>query len=77
MWFTQQATIPGQPPGSIVEYADPDEALTITGLEPAELSRRHRLVFIPEDQRPEGGEDIRLWYVIKLAGDDASDDAAA
>jgi hypothetical protein len=66
MWFTQQATIPGQPTDSIVEYADPDEALTITGLKPPELSRRHRLVFIPEDQRPEGGEDIKLWYVIRV-----------
>ena len=77
MRFTHQPASHGEPTGPAVEYADPDEALTITGLEPAELSRRHRLVFIPEDQRPEGGEDIRLWYVIKPAGDDAPDDAAA
>jgi len=77
MRFTHQPASHGEHPGPAVEYADPDEALTITGLEPVELSRRHRLIFIPEDQRPEGGEDIRLWYVIKPAGDDAPDDAAA
>jgi len=76
MRFTHQPTSDGEPSGPAVDYADPDEALTITGLEPTELSRRHRLMFIPEDQRPEGGEDIRLWYVIETAGDDAAEEAA-
>ena len=76
MRFTHQSTVDGEPTGPAVEYADPDEALAITGLEAPELSRRHRLVFIPEDQRPEGGEDIKLWYVITPAGDDAADDGA-
>jgi len=76
MRFTHQPTSDGEPAGPAVEYADPDEALTITGLEPTELSRRHRLIFIPEDQRPEGGEDIKLWYVIEQAADDAPEEAA-
>ena len=75
MRFTHQPTSDGQPTGPAVEYADPDEALTITGLEPLELSRRHRLIFIPEDQRPEGGEDIKLWYDLKPVRDDAPEDA--
>ena len=76
MRFTHQPTIDGEPTGPAVECADPDEALTITWLEAKELSRRHRLIFIPEDQRPEGGEDIKLWYVTTPAGDDAAGDAA-
>ena len=76
MRFTHQPAIDGEPSGPAVEYADPDEALTITGLKAAELSRRHRVIFIPEDQRPEGGEDIKLWYVVKTAADDVADDAA-
>ena len=76
MRFTHQPTNDGVPTGPAVEYADPDEALTITGLEARELSRRHRLIFIPEDQRPEGGEDIKLWYDLKPAGDDTPGDAA-
>ena len=76
MRFTHQPSIDGEPSGPAVEYADPDEALAITGLEAKELSRRHRLIFIPEDQRPEGGEDIKLWYVVKTAADDVADDAA-
>jgi hypothetical protein len=76
MRFTHQPTVDGEPTGPAVEYADPDEALAITGLEAPELSRRHRLIFIPEDQRPEGGEDIKLWYVTKAAADDVADDTA-
>ena len=76
MRFTHQPTIDGKATGPAVEYADPDEALTTTGLEATELSRRHRLIFIPEDQRPEGGEDIKLWYVINTAADDVADDTA-
>jgi hypothetical protein len=76
MRFVHQPTSHGEPSGPAVEYADPDEALEITGLEAPELSRTHRLIFIPEDQRPEGGKDIKLWYVIKQLDDDAADDTA-
>ena len=44
MRFTHQPTSDGAPAGPAVEYADPDEALTITGLEAKELSRQHRLL---------------------------------
>ena len=76
MRFTHQPTVEGKPSGPAVEYADLDEALAITGLQATELSRRHRLIFIPEDQRPEGGEEIKLWYVIKTAADDAAEEGA-
>lgn len=76
MRFTHQPTSDGVPTGPAVEYADPDEAPTITGLEPLGSSRRHRSIFIPEDERPEGGEDIKLWYGLKPACDDAPDAAA-
>lgn len=76
MRFTHQPSSDEGPTGPAVEYADPDEALTITGLESKELSRRHRLIFIPEDQRPAGGEDIKLWYDVTPGGDDAADDGA-
>ena len=77
MRFTHQPTSQGEPAGPAVDYADPDEALTITGLEPLELSRRHRLIFIPEDERPEGGKDIKLWYDLKPVRDAAPDEPPA